>query len=116
MTDEPFASAKKDLQFLYLRTIGRATGLPREIEIWYVPHNRCYYLCAETREQANWVQNIRRSPAVWFWANGQTYRGTGRILDHAAEPDLAAAVAALFDRKYEWSDGLLVELCPADTL
>lgn len=112
MMNEPFATAKKDPQFLYLRAIGRATGLPREIEIWYVAYNGCYYLCAETREQANWVQNIRHNPAVWFWVNGQTYRGTGRALDPAAEPALTAAVSALFDQKYEWSNGLLVELCP----
>ncbi|MBI5670912.1 MAG: nitroreductase family deazaflavin-dependent oxidoreductase [Chloroflexi bacterium] len=112
MSDEPFASARKDPQFLYLRTIGRTSGLPREIEIWFVDYEGCYYLCAETREQANWVQNIRRNPQVWFWVNGQTYRGTGRVVDAAAEPDRAAAVSALFDRKYEWSNGLLVELCP----
>ena len=112
MSDAPFASAAKDPQFLYLRTVGRKTGLPREIEIWYVAYNGCYYLCAETRERANWVQNIQNDSSVMFWAGGQTYRGTGRILDRAAEPELTAAVAQLFDAKYEWSDGLLVELCP----
>jgi len=111
-SDAPFASAAKDPQFLYLRTTGRKTGQPREIEIWYVAHDGCYYLCAETRDRANWVQNIRYNPAVMFWVSGQTYQGTGRIIDRAAEPELSAAVAQLFDTKYEWSDGLLVELCP----
>jgi deazaflavin-dependent oxidoreductase (nitroreductase family) len=111
MSDAPFASAAKDPQFLYLRTVGRKTGLPREIEIWYVAYGGCYYLCAETRERANWVRNIQNNPSVIFWVTGQTYQGTARTIDPAPQPELAVAVAGLFDAKYEWSDGLLVELC-----
>lgn len=99
-------------EFLYLTTTGRKTGQPREIEIWFVAYDGCYYLCAENRERADWVQNIRLNPAVTFWVNGQTYRGTGRALDRTAEPERAAAVAQLFDDHYGWSDGLLVELRP----
>jgi hypothetical protein len=29
------------------------------------------------------------------------------------EPQLAAAVKALFDAKYGWSDGFIIELTPA---
>ncbi len=104
---------EKKAEFLYLTTTGRQTGAPHQIEIWYVAYGGCYYLCAETRDRAHWVQNLRHNPAVTFWVGGQTYAGTGRALDRAAEPALAAAVSALFDEKYEWSDGLLVELCPA---
>jgi deazaflavin-dependent oxidoreductase (nitroreductase family) len=99
-------------EFLYLTTTGRKSGLPREIEIWYVAHEGCYYLCAERREQTQWVQNIQQNEAVSFWVNGQIYAGAGRIIDPTAEPELAGAVSRLFDAKYKWSDGLLVELCP----
>lgn len=102
----------KKPEFLYLTTVGHQTGQPHQIEIWYVAYDGCYFLCAETRERAHWVQNLHQNPAVTFWVNGQTYRGVGRALDRAAEPERAAAVAALFDEKYEWSDGLLVELYP----
>ena len=33
---------------LLLTTIGRKTGLPREIEIWFVVHRGCFFLFAET--------------------------------------------------------------------
>lgn len=99
-------------EFLYLTTIGRKSGLPREIEIWYVAHEGCYYLCAEHREQTQWVQNIQHKSAILFWVNGQVYQGTGQIIDPTAEPEIASAVSALFDAKYKWSDGLLVQLCP----
>jgi len=33
-----------DAQVLYLTTIGRKTGLPREIEIWFVTFTGRFYL------------------------------------------------------------------------
>lgn len=99
-------------EFFYLTTIGRKSGQPHEIEIWYVAHNGCYYLVSEHREHSHWVQNIQQTPAVRFWVNGQTYSGMGRPIDPQAEPELAASVSALMDAKYSWSDGLIVELCP----
>ncbi len=99
-------------EFLYLTTIGWKSGSPREIEIWYVPYRDCYYLCAEHFEETHWVKNIRHNSAVSFWVNGQRYEGQGRPLDSTTDADLIQSVSALFAQKYEWSDGLLVELCP----
>lgn len=97
-------------EFLYVTTIGHKTGAPHEIEIWFCEHAGAYYLCAERRERTHWVQNIQHHPAVTFWVKGQTYTGRGRVIDVAAEPELAKTVSDLFDAKYNWSDGLLVEL------
>ncbi len=99
-------------EFLYLTTTGRKTGQPREIEIWFVEREGRYYMVSEHGERSNWVQNIVHNPKVSFWVNGTTYQGTGRAIDPEAEPELAAAVSALMDTKYEWSDGLIVELSP----
>jgi deazaflavin-dependent oxidoreductase (nitroreductase family) len=99
-------------EFLYLTTTGCKSGQPREIEIWYVAHEGCYYLCAEHREQTQWAQNIQQNATVSFWVESRVYQGTARAIDPAAEPALARAVSALFDAKYQWSDGLLVQLCP----
>ncbi len=100
-------------EFLYLTTTGRKSGQPREIEIWFVAHEGCYYLCAEGRDRANWVQNIRHDAHISFWVHGQRYAGTGRPLDQAGDQSLIQAVSVLFDAKYQWSAGLLVQLCPA---
>jgi deazaflavin-dependent oxidoreductase (nitroreductase family) len=99
-------------EYLYLTTIGRKTGQPHEIEIWYVAFNNCYYLVAEQRERSHWVQNIQKTASIRFWLNGKSYSGTGRIVDRQAEPKLADSVTALMDAKYNWSDGLIVEVCP----
>jgi deazaflavin-dependent oxidoreductase (nitroreductase family) len=97
-------------EFLYLTTTGWKTGQPHEIEIWYMPHEGRYYLVAEGRERAHWVRNIAHNPAVSFRVGERTFSGTGRAIDPAQEPQLAAAVSALMEAKYEWSDGLIVEL------
>jgi hypothetical protein len=39
--------------------------------------------------------------------------GTGRVVDAEREAELWAQVRALFDKKYAWSDGLIVELSRA---
>lgn len=98
--------------FLYLTTTGWKTGRAHRIEIWWVYHAGRYYLVAESGERAHWVQNIRRNPAVAFQVGGVRFTGSGRAVDRAAEPELAAAVAALMDAKYAWSNGLIVELAP----
>ena len=51
-------------QVLYLTTTGRRTGLPRQIEIWFVVWRERFYVFAETGEVAGWVKNIRCNPEV----------------------------------------------------
>ncbi len=110
MTDQPAE------QYLYLTTTGRRTGRPHEIEIWFVAHDGCWYLVSELRERADWVQNIQHSPAVTVRIGDRVWDGTGRVVDAAAEPQRIAAVRALMDAKYGWSDGLIVELRPQTEL
>lgn len=104
--------------YLYLTTRGRTTGLPREIEIWFVEHAGRHYLVAQNRERAQWVQNIEHDPNISFSVGTRDApeavlprrSGKGRIVRAQAEPELARAVSALMDEKYDWSDGLIVEL------
>ena len=98
--------------YLYLTTTGRVTGQQREIEIWFTEHGGRFYLVAE-RESANWVRNIQSQQRVTVRLGAAEFNAIGRIVRNDGEPELAAAVKALFDAKYGWSDGLIVELAPA---
>lgn len=100
------------MQYLYLTTKGRRTGLPREIEIWFTELNGRYYIIAERRESAHWVQNIRQDPGVAFRVGEQVYKGYARVVEADREPDLCARVRQLSEAKYGWGDGLVVELTP----
>jgi deazaflavin-dependent oxidoreductase (nitroreductase family) len=101
-----------DRQVLHLTTMGRVTGLPREIEIWFILCRERFYLFAETREAAGWVKNIRRNPRVIVRIGRWRIEGTARVLDRRADPRLWDEVAAIAERKYGWGDGLPVEIAP----
>ena len=104
--------------FLYLTTIGRTSGLPRGIEIWFVEHAGRYYIVSERREESGWVKNLRKEPRVRFSIGTReapeaalaSSVGRGRVVSATEAPDLVLAVRALMDAKYKWSDGLVVEL------
>src|SRR3954470_21000198 len=101
-----------DKKVLYLTTIGRRTGLPREIEIWFVVYRDCFYLFADTGEAAAWIKNIRSSPEVTVRIGEQHFGAVARVLDRDTDRELWDQAAALAERKYGWGDGLLVEISP----
>jgi deazaflavin-dependent oxidoreductase (nitroreductase family) len=101
-----------DRQVLHLTTIGRVTGLPREIEIWFVVYRERFYLFSEHREVAGWVKNIRRNPAVSVRIGRRRIKAVARVLDRRRDRALWDEVAAIADRKYGWGEGLPVEIEP----
>jgi deazaflavin-dependent oxidoreductase (nitroreductase family) len=98
--------------YLYLTTNGRVTGQAREIEIWFAEQGGHFYLLAE-RESANWVRNIQPHPQVKVRVGDTEFDAIAHVVRNDREPQLAATVKALFNAKYGWSDGLIVELTPA---
>jgi deazaflavin-dependent oxidoreductase (nitroreductase family) len=109
MLSMPF-EALQDERVLYLTTIGRRSGQPRTIEIWFVIYRQCFYLLAERGLQARWVQNLRAHPAVSVRIKHLTLQGRGRILDRERDRLEWQAVAELSRRKYGWGEGLPVAI------
>ena len=99
-------------QFLYLTTIGRKSGLPREIEIWFVIQNGKYYIFAEHRAHAQWVKNILKNPRVRIRVGELSFEAAARVLDERDDREGFAAVRQLEFAKYNWGDGLPVEIVP----
>jgi deazaflavin-dependent oxidoreductase (nitroreductase family) len=97
---------------LHLITVGRVTGLPREIEIWFIVWRERFYLFSEHREAAGWVKNIRRNCNVTVRIGRRRITATARVLDRRADCELWDEVAAHAQRKYGWGDGLPVEIVP----
>lgn len=113
--DEGFPNVSRtedlaDKKVLYLTTIGRKTGLPREIEIWFVVCRGRFYLFAETGEAANWVRNIRHEPAVAVRIGQCRVDGVARVLDPRTDRSLWDEVVAIAERKYGWGAGLPIEI------
>lgn len=104
--------------FLYLTTIGHQSGKSHSIEIWYVEHEGRYYMVSEMREASHWVKNILKNPQVEFSVGTRDdknalvthHAGKGRIITPDSEPLIHQTVSAKMDAKYNWSDGLIVEV------
>ncbi len=89
-----------DEEFCYLTTIGRVTGRPHEIEIWFAPggSGRTLYLLSGSRDGSDWVKNLRRTPEVTVRVDGKRFGGRARFLEDEEEDELARH---LLVEKYE---------------
>jgi deazaflavin-dependent oxidoreductase (nitroreductase family) len=104
-----FELEKSQLRNIYVTTIGRVSGLPREIEIWFVTLNGKYFIMAENF-RAHWICNIERNPRVKVRIGNQRFEATARVLDERKDADRYSAVCDLMREKYRWGDGLPVEI------
>jgi deazaflavin-dependent oxidoreductase (nitroreductase family) len=99
-------------QVLHLITIGRVTGQPRQIEIWFIFRRDRFYIFAEQGEAAGWVKNLRRSPDVIIRIRERRIKAVARVLDYRMDRQLWDEVQAIAARKYGWGDGLPIEINP----
>lgn len=97
--------------FLYLTTRGRKSNQPREIEIWFVEFEGCFYIIAE-HSTSNWVKNLHADPNVQIKVAERNLNARARILSPDADRTLIASVQERSRQKYGWGDGLVVELNP----
>ncbi len=97
---------------LYLTTTGRTSGLPREIEIWFVTSEGKLYVLAEHFHRAQWVRNIQRNSRVRVRIDNREWTATARVLDQERDAETWPLAQWLARQKYGWGDGLPVEITP----
>ena len=107
-TSQQLSNAK----YLYLTTTGRVTGKPREIEIWFVEYADKFYILAEHLHDTQWVKNIKRDSRVSIRLGTRSFKGIARVLDYNRDRKAWLTVQNLAREKYDWGDGLPVELTP----
>jgi deazaflavin-dependent oxidoreductase (nitroreductase family) len=95
--------AKGDLDFCYLTTIGRKTGIERTVEIWFGLEGDTLYLLSGGGDSAHWVKNLRAEPRVEVKLGRKTYPGTARLVEARDEDGAARRLLAA---KYQgWEPG-----------
>ena len=96
-------------------THGWKSGKEHRIEIWYVEHDKKYYIISERLEGAHWVQNIKHDSRVSFSTrDNHVFNGIARIVDREKDSGLAEEISKLMNVKYKWNEGLIVELTPTN--
>jgi deazaflavin-dependent oxidoreductase (nitroreductase family) len=67
-----------DEDYCYLTTIGRVSGEPREIEIWFGLDGATLYMLSGGRDRSDWVKNLMREPRVSVRIADRTFQGDAR--------------------------------------
>lgn len=110
------ASALADRAVCELETIGRQSGRPRRIEIWFAadPARDRIYLLSGGRDQAHWVRNIRRDGRVRVRIGRRWYDGVATEIEAGPDDGLARRLLAA---KYQgWVSGGSLSAWARDSL
>jgi deazaflavin-dependent oxidoreductase (nitroreductase family) len=80
MTDDRAAERDSE-EFCYVTTVGRQTGRPHSIEIWFTARADSIYVLAGGGTSADFVQNVLADPSAVVKIADRAYRATGRVAD-----------------------------------
>jgi deazaflavin-dependent oxidoreductase (nitroreductase family) len=98
----PLLSTLAKEEYCYLTTVGRVSGRPHEIEIWFGIQNNTVYLLAGNAK-SDWVKNLRKNSAVHIRIGKQTFSGTARLVQEQEEDRTARHLIA--EKYHEWEEG-----------
>jgi deazaflavin-dependent oxidoreductase (nitroreductase family) len=76
--------------FCYLTTVGRVSGRPHTIEIWFALQGRTVYLLSGGGDRSDWVRNLSLWPVVTVRIgrrDAAELAGRARIVEAGSEED-----------------------------
>jgi len=97
----------KDQEYCYFTTIGRVTGSPHEIEIWFGLNDTTLYLMSGDGK-SDWVRNLKKNPSVTVRIAQRNFTATARIVNDEKE-EMPARVMLADKYKERADDGELSE-------
>ncbi len=100
-----------DLDCCDMTTIGRRTGKPHEIEIWFGVIDDTMYLISGNGPTADWYRNALADSQVSVRLAGETHEGVARDVTDADE---RRRVGDLMKAKYPWDGDASIGLTRHD--
>jgi deazaflavin-dependent oxidoreductase (nitroreductase family) len=93
-----------DDDFCYVTTVGRRTGQPHTIEIWFGSDNeKTIYLLSGGGDRSDWLRNLKANPAVHVRIGDKEWDAQARLVEDENEEGLARRLLA---SKYQgWREG-----------
>lgn len=88
--EQPWPGRWASAPYAYLTTIGRRTGHPHRIEIWFATQDGRVYLLAGGRDRSDWVRNLQANPQVTVEIGDESHAGIARILEEGTAEDRLA--------------------------
>jgi deazaflavin-dependent oxidoreductase (nitroreductase family) len=102
--DEGQMVSKEDLvevarrKLTHLTTVGRRTGKPRTVELWFSVKDDKIYLSHEGKP-TDWMKNIRKNDNVSLEIGGKGFIGKARYLEDRTD-EAEKAKVALYEKYY----------------
>ena len=82
-----------------ITTVGRRSGNPHEIEIWFGVIDDTLYIISGNGPSADWYRNALANSQVWVRLASEVHTGTARDV---TDPDERRRVGDLMGTKYPW--------------
>jgi deazaflavin-dependent oxidoreductase (nitroreductase family) len=102
--ERPWPARWANEPYAYLTTIGRRSGRPHRIEIWFGVQDGRLYLLSGGRERSGWVRNLQANAQVTVEVGDETHAGVARVLQPGTAEDQQAR--ELLVAKYREGDNL----------
>lgn len=90
--------------YAYVTTVGRRSGRPHRIEIWFGVKDGRLYLLSGGRERSDWVRNLQANGRVTVELGDETHVGMARTVQPGSGED--ARARDLLVRKYREGNNL----------
>lgn len=99
MTAPEWLAAHADDDCCNLVTVGRVTGRPHQIEIWFGVMDGAMYLISGNGPGADWYQNLLADSRVWVWIAGEEHQGRA---EPVTDPEERRRCGDVMGAKYVW--------------
>lgn len=90
-------AAIQDESTVRLVTIGRKSGAPRPVTIWFVADAGRIYVQAGKGGSTDWFKNLQKTPSVTLEFGERRLKGQASVVTDSAE---ASRILDLFRKKY----------------
>ncbi|HKW05385.1 MAG TPA: nitroreductase family deazaflavin-dependent oxidoreductase [Nitrososphaerales archaeon] len=97
MTEKKSVGTVKDQKFIHVTTIGRKTGRPHEVELWFAYSDSKVYLSHEGK-YTDWMMNLAKNHMVSAKIGSVKFNATAKILKQSQSRD--AGAKALYEKYY----------------
>ena len=88
----------KDAKYIYLTTIGRKTGKPHKVELWFAYAASKIYLSHEG-ERTDWMKNLTKNRIVEVKIASLRFNASAKILKVGHARDIGSK--ALYEKYYK---------------
>ena len=90
MTENAWLARWAEEPYAYLTTIGRRSGQPHRIEIWFAVHHDRILMMAGGRDHSDWVRNLMQNPRVSVELGDEMHDGMAHVPEEGTDDDRRA--------------------------